>query len=100
MSQVNLKLHCWLSQDVNADANAYEENLVRISEGETLLAMIRRLSGKSEFFKKEIFNEKTQMVREELIVLLNDRLVNIYESTEAILKDGDVVVILPIIYGG
>ena len=100
MPQIKLKFHCWLSKGVDADGTAYDERPVSAAEGETLMALIRRLSIDNDFFQSEIFDNKNSIIKEGVIVLLNGRLVNPYESAETILKEGDVIVFLPAMFGG
>ena len=100
MPRVRLKLNSWLSRGVDADSTQFDDIPVIVPEGESLLGMVRRLSGENEVFRREIFDEEHQMIQAHVVVLLNGRIVNLYERSEATLKKGDVVTFLPMMYGG
>ena len=100
MPQVKLKLHCWIGRGDNADANEFNEKTVGVSAGEALYSMVRRLSAVNKLFRNEIFDETNQLIKEDVTVLLNGRLVNVSDPEETTLKDGDEVIFLPAIYGG
>lgn len=100
MPRVRLKLNCWLSRGVDADSNKFDDIPIIVPKGESLLGMIRRLSTENEVFRREIFDEEHQMIQAHVVVLLNGRIVNLYERSEPTLKEGDVVTFLPMMYGG
>jgi molybdopterin converting factor small subunit len=100
MIRVKLKVFSWLSQRIEGNLAGFDEEIVSIPDGETVLDMARRLSSDEEVFPKAIFDEKGQWIREDIGVILNGRFVNPYERSEVILKEGDEVVFLPILHGG
>ena len=47
-----------------------------------------------------IFDEDTQAISPNVLVVLNGCIVNPYDRAEALLKDGDEVMLLPMFDGG
>ncbi len=51
-------------------------------------------------FRKVLFDPDTGKVSDQVMVVLNDRLLQFPDMTEAKLKDGDSIVLLPVYSGG
>ncbi len=100
MPQVKLKVNRWLNQDLNSDSAGFEEIPVSISNGELVLEMVRRFAAAHDVFRKEIFDEETQDIHPHIVVILNGRIINPYERSEATLKEGDEITFLPMLHGG
>lgn len=69
---------------------------VSVPDGESLLGMIRRLAAESGGFWTTILGE----IGASILVVLNGSLVNPYERPEALLKEGDELLLLPMFDGG
>jgi molybdopterin converting factor small subunit len=99
MPKVKLKIHSWLSQSFITDAGGYEETPISVPDGASVLEMINHLARDNEIFHNTIFDE-TKTIRSHIVTVLNGRVVNPYDPTDARLKDGDEVTLLPLIEGG
>jgi molybdopterin converting factor small subunit len=98
MIQVKLKVFSWLKGRGNLAG--FDEEILSVLDGETVLDMARRLASCEEVFRTAIFDPQGQRIREEIGVILNGRFVNPYERSEVILREGDEVIFLPILHGG
>lgn len=100
MPQVKLKVNRWLCKASDADSGDFVEIPASVPEGESILGMVRRLAAKDRVFRKAIFDEENQEIQASIIVILNGRIVNPYDRSEATLEDGDEVMFLPMAGGG
>ena len=98
MIQVKLKVFSWLKGKENLAG--FDEEILSVPDGETVLDMARRLASREEVFRTTIFDPQGQRMREDIGVILNGRFVNPYERSEVMLREGDEVVFLPILHGG
>jgi len=100
MPRVKLRVNYWLSEDFQDASNGVKEMSMLVPEAESIFEMICRLAEKDDIFRKAVFDEKNQMIQTNVVVILNGRIVNPYERSEATLKEGDEVTLLPMMYGG
>ncbi len=100
MPTVTLKVTGWLRQSLG-EALAHPEGLrVSIREGETIPGMARQLAAEHQIFRRLLFEEANQEFGANVLVILNGALVNPHDRAETLLKDGDEVMLLPVMDGG
>ena len=100
MPTVKLKVNPRLCRSVNLEPTDSEGICVSVPEGDTILGMVRRLATETGEFWRSIFDEKTQEIGANVLVVLNGRIVNPYDRSEALLKEGDELMLLPTFDGG
>lgn len=100
MLQVKLKINRWLGQGLDSNSAGFEEILISVPNGESVLEMVRRLAANNEVFRKEILDKESQNIHTNIIIILNGRIINPYERSETMLKEGDEVTFLPMLHGG
>lgn len=66
----------------------------------SVLEMARRLAAENGILRRIIFDGENQKIQTNIVVILNGRIVNPYDRSEATLKEGDEVTFLPRLYGG
>jgi len=96
MPMVKLKVTRWMCQNLNITLPGSGEMCVSVSDGESILGMVRRLAAENGGFWKTILEE----IGASIIVVLNGSLVNPYDRPEALLKEGDELLFLPMFDGG
>jgi molybdopterin converting factor small subunit len=100
MPCVRLKIHAWLIQDYESDSSSFKEISLSILEDESLYQFLSRLAAKNKAFRRAIFGEKTLMIREDILVVLNGRIVQPGEFFGKNLHENDEVIFLPLLSGG
>lgn len=100
MPKVKLKVNRWLCQGSEGDSIDFVEIPVLTRESESIAAMVRRLAAENSVFREAIFDEENQEIQASIIVILNGRIVNPYDRSEATLKEGDEVMFLSMVDGG
>jgi len=100
MPKVRLKVSRGLCQSLNIEPTAAERISISAPEGETIAGMLCRLTTETGEFWRSIFDEKTQEIGAQVLVVLNGRILNPYNRSEALLKEGDELMLLPPCDGG
>ena len=71
-----------------------------VMQGGWARLLVRRLAAEDTVFRKDIFDEKNQMIETDIILILNERIINPYERSTTILQEGDEVTFVSMLYGG
>ncbi len=100
MPKVKLKVSYSLRQSLGEETADTEEILVSALEGESVLTLLRRLAAERGLFWKSIFDEEHQAIHPGVLLILNNRIINPYDRSEAPLKEGDELTLLPMMDGG
>jgi molybdopterin converting factor small subunit len=100
MPQVKLKMPRFLRRGSEDNSTDIVEILITASKGESIFELVRRLVAEDTVFRKDIFDEKNQMIETNIIVILNGRIINPYERSNTILQEGDEVTFVSMLYGG
>ena len=100
MPTVTLKVGGWIRESLDPTWTHPDGFSVCISEGETILGMARQLARQSDAFRKIVFEKDNPEFGASVVVILNGAFVNPYNPSEALLSDGDEVILLPVVAGG
>ena len=100
MPRVRLKIHAWLIRDHESDASSFKESFLCVSENESLYQILSRLTVESGAFRGAIFAEKTAVIREDILIVLNGRIVRPSEFSSMKIQDDDEISFLPLLAGG
>lgn len=99
MPRVKLKIYfLLLGQDSGSPSPTFEEISVSVPEDESVLEMARRLTAENRTFGTAIFDEQTQRIRSDVLVIHNGQFVK--DPLETSLKENDEVMLLPLMEGG
>ncbi len=96
MPLVKVKLTRWVCQNLNLTPTGSGEMCVSVPDGESLLGMVERLAAEGGGFWTTVLGE----IGASILVVLNGSLVDPHERPQALLKDGDEVLFLPMFDGG
>jgi len=100
VSPLRIKIHCWLLRDFGGGSTSFKEIPVSIQEKESVLQMVSRLIKEDNIFVKAVLDEKSHRVREDILVILNGRIVNLDQLSEVIPGEDDEIIFLPFLAGG
>ncbi len=96
MPLVHLRITRWMCQNLNATPPDSGEICVSVPEGESILGMVGRLATEKGGLWKTILEE----IGASVIVVQNGSFVNPFDRPEALLKEGDELLFLPMFDGG
>ena len=100
MATVTVKVTRWLCQHVGVAPLEPDGAPVAVSEGESVRDLLCRLAAEGGGLWKAFLDDQGREVGGHVLVILNDRLVNPANRGETLLRDGDRVLLLPMIEGG
>ncbi len=100
MATVTVKVTRWLCQQMNAAPPNPEGIPVAAAEGESVRDLLCRLATERGGLWKAFLDDQGREVGGHVLVILNDRLVNPADRRESTLRNGDQVLLLPMIEGG
>lgn len=69
-------------------------------DGITVDGVIRKLAAEHQAFGEAILDLESNKISEQVAVVLNNRLLEAFEGLNTRMKDGDVLMFLPVIAGG
>jgi len=100
MPWVKLKIHAWLGRDFNGTSSSFQDLSISVSAVESMQQVISRLAKENENFRRAIFEEKANRLREDILVILNGRIINLDKLSEVVLMENDEIIFLPYLAGG
>ena len=100
MGKVQLKFPASFASMLNAQGSDLLILEKEIGEGATITDLLADLAFSYADFSKAVFDPDTGKVSDRVHLILNNRILQIPEVTEARLNDGDIVIILPVYSGG
>ncbi len=100
MATVTVEATRWLCEHVNIAPPDSGGIPVTVPEGESVRGMLCRLAADRGGFWETFLDAQAQEVGGHVLVILNGRLVNPADRGESLLRDGDQVLLLPMIEGG
>jgi molybdopterin converting factor small subunit len=71
-----------------------------VGEGATIGSLLAELVRSHTGFGRLIFEPATGKLNQDILITLNDRLLQGTDAAQALLKDGDIVIITPAYEGG
>lgn len=98
--KVKLKLDSWLWHGSDLEPVTSKEIYISVPEGECILEVVSNFVKEDPVFWKNFYDERDHIILQNVIVILNNRIVNPYNREETILKDGDELIFLPMFDGG
>ncbi|MBM2824953.1 MAG: hypothetical protein HW402_617 [Dehalococcoidales bacterium] len=100
MGKVRLEIRPWLSDVLSARGWGLSVLEEEIAEGATLGDLLSKLTARSQAFDEVLFEPETHRLNSSVGIIINEQLSSSLNGLEAILQDGDTVMLLPFIDGG
>jgi len=94
MPSVRLKVARRLCQSLGGEP-ADREVILSLREGECILELIRRLAAEPGGLWENLFDEGSQSIPQDVLVILNGSIVSPHDWSGSLLNDGDEVMLLP-----
>ena len=100
MIKIKLRLPSWIAANLKAESSGWLTLEKEVGEGSTISDCLTDMVVTYTGFREAVYNPEAGLISEQVSVVLNDRLLNFQEILQNKLSDGDIIVFLPIYYGG
>ncbi len=100
MSKVTLKLPSWIAAKIEAKSSGWLNLEKEVAEGATIIDVLMGLVAVYPGFREAVYNPDTGLPTEQLNFVLNNRLLTFREVSQIRLNDGDIILLIPLYYGG
>ena len=100
MPTVRLKVSGWLRHSLDAALAEPDGVSISVREGESIPGMARQVAAQYEGFRRLLIDAEDREFGANVLVILNGAFVNPHDRAEALLREGDEVVLLPVMDGG
>ena len=99
MPIVKVKAMFWAAQALGAKGESLilDEEVV---EGSSVAFLLEGLASRNLRFAKTVFDPKARHLSEHVVLILNDRHLDLLEGLDTRLEDGDTLLLLPAFSGG
>jgi hypothetical protein len=98
MPRVSVKLNHWLRERI--EPTSPEEISILVPEGESIVGLVCRLTAENGVFRGLAFDEQSQDLLANVLVIHNGWYVNPYDRSQVLLREGDELMFLPMFNGG
>ena len=101
MSKVRLEILSAFAEVLGMPSKIDEAIPEREVDGDnSIKGLLDRLSARYEHFGQMIFDNTSQGLSGEMIVFLNGHSIELTDGLQTILRDGDIITLVPFIQGG
>lgn len=104
MNRVTIELWLWLGEELGRDFESPSEmrsiKEEHVKEGITIGQLLDNLAGRYPPIAQSIFDTKAKRLLPHVVVNYNDRVISPHIVHDQVLKDGDMILILPVYMGG
>ena len=98
--KVNVELIAWATVFVGGDGSDRKNAEVDAFSGDTVRAVLKRLSARHPDLDKALWHEGTDSLSEHLEIAVNDALLGIHHTLESEVKAGDTILLMGQFMGG
>ncbi len=98
--KVSVELMAWATTFVGGDGSDRKHLEVDAFPGDTVRAVLKRLSARHPALDKALWHEGTDALSEHLEVAVNDALLGIHHTLESEVKAGDTILLMGQYMGG
>lgn len=100
IGKVQLKIAPSLACTLNARSSDWITFEKEVREGTTIGDLLKDFAFVHADFRKMVLNPATGEISDKVNVVLNDNLLQFPDVTETKVKDGDIVILVPVYTGG
>ncbi len=97
---VNIEFLAWATVFVGGDGSESREFVEDIRPGDTLRAVLKRLSRRYRDLDKALWDRGSDALSEHIEIAVNDALLGINHTLESGVKDGDRIILMGQYMGG
>lgn len=100
MSKVRLQLYSWISPTLGMPSSGNHTLEQEINDGITIGSLFTELADNYPEFRKLVFDPDKGETSSEVLVIINNRLLQIREIKETKINNNDTIILAPVLSGG
>ncbi|MFH1560590.1 MAG: MoaD/ThiS family protein [Chloroflexota bacterium] len=100
MAKIKLHAISWLSRAFGAEDASHFDTEMEVKVGETVRALFDSLAAQSHDFAEYIFDRDRQDLTGRVVVVFNDRILELVDGLDTKIQDGDTILLVPAYAGG
>jgi sulfur carrier protein ThiS len=100
MYTIKLQLYSWISSSLGVEEHGGNILKKKVPEGTTLRDLLTELANSNPEFCKLVFDPGTGKMNDEVVIMLNSRLVQFNNTADTKISDKDTITLSPVLVGG
>ena len=97
---LKLQTYSWISDTFGSTDKPNRTLKRRVKPGTTIYALFTELADKYPEFRKNIFDPNTGRLNDQVMVIINSRLVQGADMKDVEIRDKDNIILSPVLVGG
>ncbi len=97
---IKLQLYAWIASSIGEEDTAGTLVDKKVKAGSTLAEFLAGLAASHENFRQFVFDPATNAMNDEVVIVLNNKLVQFKDIKDTVLKDQDIITLSPVLVGG
>jgi sulfur carrier protein ThiS len=97
---VQIQVYSWISETLGTGDNQHQKLSRKVRPGTTVYDLFAGLANDFPEFREKIFNPDTGKFSDQVLVILNSRLVQSQDFANTIINDKDHLSLSPVLVGG
>ena len=100
MAKLTLQVFSWLTRSFVAEEAGHFETQMEVEAGTTVRALFDSMAAKSDNFAEYVFDRDSQDLTGRVVVVFNDRILELVQGLDTKIQDGDTILLVPAYAGG
>jgi molybdopterin converting factor small subunit len=100
MNKVRLQLYSWISPTLGMSGSGNHTLEQEINEGMTISSLLTKLADSYPEFRKLVFDPDKDELSSEVLVIINNRLLQVGEIKDTKINNNDTIILAPVLSGG
>jgi molybdopterin converting factor small subunit len=97
---IQLQLYAWIASSIGEEDRAGQIIEKKIWSGATLAEFLTDLAKKHTGFGEFVFDPETGSMNDEVVIILNNKMIQYSQVKDTVLKDQDTITFSPVLVGG
>jgi molybdopterin converting factor small subunit len=100
MNTIKVQVYAWISGSMGTADNQNQTLKKQLKDGATLFDLFNEIAGQYPDFSQKVFNPQNGQVSDQVMIIVNGRLVQVRDFKSTLMNDRDIVILSPVLVGG
>jgi hypothetical protein len=97
---LKLQVYSWISSSIGEENSSGALINKMVKAGTTLAGFFTALADSHTEFRRLVFNPETGEANDEVVIMLNNKLLQFSKVRDSVLHDQDTIILSPVLVGG